>query len=400
MLEKTVYRQLLSHAFDIPVAVTYWDGKTEVYGQGTPKVKITWHQDIPLKELKEKPTLVLAEAYMNEAIDVEGSIQELVASTYRQSGSFLTRNSFLKQHFIKTSHTEKASAHDVQSHYDIGNDFYKLWLDPTMTYSCAYFERETDTLEQAQRNKVNHILYKLDPKPGRTLLDIGCGWGTLILTAAEKFGLKATGITLSQEQYNYVQSQIKAKHLEDKVNVLLTDYREVKTTYDYVTSVGMFEHVGKENLGLYFQKVKALLVPNGHALIHGITGQHEGAGVDPFLNKYIFPGGYIPNMVENLQHIMDAGLQLSDLEPLRRHYQKTLELWYQNYQKVFETAEVKYGRPFARMWGLYLQAAAGSFEGGNIDVMQYLLVNGVSSADLPMTRQYIYQREETGVKES
>lgn len=393
MLEKAVYRQLFSHAFDISVAVTYWDGTTEVYGQDQPEVTIHWRKEISLKDIREKPTLVLAEAYMNGDIDVDGNIQKLVASAYRQAGSFLTKNSFIKQHFIKTSHSERASEQDVQSHYDIGNDFYRLWLDETMTYSCAYFEHETDTLAQAQMNKDNHILYKLKPTPGGTLLDIGCGWGTLIFTAAEDFGLQATGITLSQEQYNYVSAQIKARHLEDKVSVLLTDYREIKTQYDYVTSVGMFEHVGKENLGLYFQKIKALLVPNGRALIHGITGQHEGAGVDPFLNKYIFPGGYIPNLGENIQHIMDAKLQLSDLEPLRRHYQKTLELWDENYEKVFDQAEAMYGRPFARMWRLYLQAAAGSFEGGNIDVIQYLLVNGTSGSGLPLTRQYIYQHE-------
>lgn len=394
MLEKTVFHQLLGHAFDIPVSVTYWDGKTEKYGEGEPKIQIRFNEEIALKALRDQPTLVLAEAYMHKQIEVDGSIQELVASAYRQSGSFLTKNSFLKDHFLKMSHSEKDSVKDVQSHYDIGNDFYRLWLDKSMTYSCAYFEKDSDSLEQAQLNKDFHILHKLNPQPGRRLLDIGCGWGTLILLAAEKFDLDATGITLSEEQYHYVQDQVAKRHLEDKVHVLLEDYREVDASYDYVTSVGMFEHVGKENLGLYFQKIQQLLVPNGHALIHGITGQHEGAGVDPFLNKYIFPGGYIPNMVENLQHIMAAGMQLSDLEPLRRHYQKTLEMWYQNYALIFDQAKGMYGEPFARMWSLYLQAAAGSFEAGNIDVMQYLLVNGVSGTGLPMTRQYVYQYED------
>ncbi|WP_180367984.1 class I SAM-dependent methyltransferase, partial [Oenococcus oeni] len=148
--------------------------------------------------------------------------------------------------------------------------------------------------------------------------------------------------------------------------------------FDYVTSVGMFEHVGKENLGLYFKKIKELLMPNGRALIHGITGQHQGVGVDPFLNKYIFPGGYIPNMAENIVQIMDAGLQLNDLEPLRRHYQATLEHWYHNYHKVFDQTAQRYGKDFARMWDLYLQGAAASFEAGNIDVMQFLVTNGPS----------------------
>ncbi|ANZ69332.1 SAM-dependent methyltransferase [Pediococcus claussenii] len=393
MLEKTAYRQLLSRAFDIPVSVTYWDGKEESYGDGEPVVKIQIKKSIPLKSLTDQPTLVLAEAYMDGDIEIDGSIQELVTSAYRQADSFLTKNSFLK--FLpKQSHSEKASQKDVQSHYDIGNDFYRLWLDKTMTYSCAYFENDDDTLEQAQMNKIRHILNKLEPQAGKRLLDIGSGWGTLLFTAAEEYGLNATGITLSQEQYDYTKQQIKERHLEGKVDILLEDYREVHDQFDYVTSVGMFEHVGKENLGLYFQRVQEFLVPEGRALIHGITGQHQGAGVDPFITKYIFPGGYIPNSAENLEHIMDAKLQFSDIEPLRRHYQKTLEIWNDNYNQVKDQVIEKYGMRFARMWTLYLEACAGSFEAGNIDVMQYLLTKAPSGTGLPMTREYIYQADD------
>lgn len=398
MLEKTVYRQLLSRAFDIPVSVTYWDGKEEKYGDGEPVVKIRFNEQIPLKSFTDKPTLVLAEDYMRGAIEIDGSIQELVASAYRSADSFLTNNPFLK-HLPKMSHSEKNSEKDIQSHYDIGNDFYEMWLDKTMTYSCAYFEHDDDTLEQAQLNKIHHILNKLQPEPGKRLLDIGSGWGTLLFIAAEEYDLNATGITLSQEQYDYTKEQIKERHLEGKVDVLLEDYREVHDQFDYVTSVGMFEHVGKENLGLYFEKVADFMKPDGRALIHGITGQHQGAGVDPFIIKYIFPGGYIPNAAENLTHIMDAKLQFADIEPLRRHYQHTLELWYQNYQKVEDKVVDKYGKEFARMWSMYLQACAGSFEGGNIDVMQYLLEKQPSGNGLPMTRQYVYDADEKKVSQ-
>ncbi|PWF99670.1 SAM-dependent methyltransferase [Levilactobacillus bambusae] len=388
MLEKTVYSQLISRAFDIPVSVTYWDGKTEVYGDGEPVVKIKFNQQIPLKEMTNQPTLVLGEAYMKKDIEIEGSIQELVASAYRTTDSFLTNNPFLK-HLPKISHSEKASQKDVQSHYDIGNDFYEMWLDPTLTYSCAYFINADDTLEQAQLNKDRHILDKLNPEAGKRLLDIGSGWGTLLFMAAEEYGLTATGVTLSQEQYDYTQDQIQKRGLVGQVDVQLLDYREVRGEFDYITSVGMFEHVGKENLEMYFQKVADLLTPDGRALIHGITGQHDGAGEDPFIEKYIFPGGYIPNVAENLNHIMDAKLQFSDIEPLRRHYQKTLELWTANYHAVMERVIAKYGEEFARMWDLYLQACAASFESGNIDVMQYLLTKQPSSTGLPMTRDYM-----------
>lgn len=393
MLEKTVYSQLISRAFDIPVEVTYWDGKTEVYGEGEPVAKIKFNKQIPLKSMTDQPTLVLGEAYMDKDIEIEGSIQELVASAFRTTDSFLTNNPFLK-HLPKLSHSEKASQKDVQSHYDIGNDFYELWLDPTLTYSCAYFISENDTLEQAQLNKDRHILDKLKTEPGKQLLDIGSGWGTLLFMAAEDYDLHATGVTLSQEQFDYTKDQIAKRGLEGKVDVQLLDYREVKGQFDYITSVGMFEHVGKENLEIYFQKVADLLAPSGRALIHGITGQHEGAGEDPFLEKYIFPGGYIPNVSENLHHIMDAKMQFSDIEPLRRHYQKTLEIWTSNYHKVMDQVTEMYGERFVRMWDLYLQASAASFESGNIDVMQFLLTKQPSSTDLPMTREYMDTKDE------
>lgn len=394
VLNKSIYRKILSHAFDIPIRVSYWDGTSEDYGSGDPKIHIKFNEEIPVNDFMHEPTLRLAEAYMAEKIDIEGSIQKLVAAAFAAKDSFLTNRRLIK-YLPKMSHSEKASEADIQKHYDIGNDFYRKWLDPTMTYSCAYFEHDDDSLEQAQKNKIEHILHKLKPVAGKTLLDIGSGWGALILRAAQQYHLKTTGITLSQEQYDYTKTQIKKAGLEDQVDVWLMDYREVPkdVDFDYVVSVGMFEHVGKENLGLYFQKIKDLLVPDGLALIHGITGQHEGLGVDPFLVKYIFPGGYIPNVAENLQHIMNANLQLDDLEPLRRHYQKTLECWTSNYHQVYDDTIQKYGKEFARMWDLYLQAAAGSFEAGNIDVMQFLISNGRSSQTLPMTRSYIYQQE-------
>lgn len=392
MLEKTFYKKMLSKAFDIPVKVTYWDNETAIYGakgSENPQISLKINKAIPIKEITDHATLALGEAYINGVIEIEGSLQDLVLSIYHSSSSFMHDNKFMKL-LPKQKHTESKSKVDVQSHYDIGNDFYKLWLDPTMTYSCAYFRNEQDTLEEAQKNKVRHILNKLQPQAGKTLLDIGCGWGTVLFAAAKKYGLTATGITLSQEQYDYVKKRIANEHLENQVKVLLIDYRELKNQqFDYVVSVGMFEHVGKENLGTYFKQIHELLAPDGRGLIHGITGQHKGAGVDPFLNKYIFPGGYIPNIAEMLEHIIDNQLQISDLEPLRRHYQRTLEIWNKNFNDQREKVVEIFDERFARLWDLYLQACAASFESGNIDVFQYLITKQPSGSELPMTRDYI-----------
>lgn len=395
MLEKTFYKTLFSHSFNIPVKVNYWDGKSAVYGDGEPEITITMNDEIPMKAILNNASLALGEAYMDGKIEVTGapnSIQKLLTSAYENADSFMRNNKYIR--FLpKQSHNEKHSKQDVQSHYDVGNDFYQLWLDATMTYSCAYFKSPDDTLEQAQMNKVHHIIHKLDPQAGRTLLDIGCGWGTLMLTAAEEYGLKVTGITLSQEQYDYVKQQISERHLEDVADIQLTDYRELKhEPFDYVTSVGMFEHVGKENLALYFNTVAKYLKDDGVALIHGITRQQGGA-TNAWLTKYIFPGGYVPGLVENLQHIIDSGLQVVDVEPLRRHYQHTLEIWDKNFNQQREKVAKLQDKRFIRMWDLYLQAAAASFESGNIDVMQYLISKGASAKYLPMTRDYIYEKE-------
>ncbi|GAB2026311.1 class I SAM-dependent methyltransferase [Lactovum odontotermitis] len=392
VFEKTVLNKAMSQAFDIPVEVTYWDGKTEKYGEGETQAEIKLNKKFSFSDLAGTPTLFLAEAYMHEDVEIEGSIQELIASAYRKSGSFLTDQTGFGKAALKLmhGHSQKETREDIHSHYDIGNDFYEKWLDETMTYSCAYWARDDMTLEEAQKAKVHHILDKLYTKPGERLLDIGCGWGTMIFTAAQEYGLNCVGVTLSDEQYYYVRKKAEDLGLQDKVKVYLVDYRDLKESdFDYVVSVGMFEHVGKENLGMYFQKVYDYLKPHGRALIHGITGQHYGAGVDPFIEKYIFPGGYVPNVAEQVNHILTAGLQLDDLEPLRRHYQKTLEVWDKNYKKVFGEVVEQMGKPFARMWDLYLQACAASFEAGNIDVMQFLLTKGASGEGLPMTRNYM-----------
>jgi len=393
MLEKKFYHTMFSHSFNIPVRVDYWDHTEETYGTGEPTITIKMKKAIPVRDLLKNASLALGEAYMRGDIEVLGGtrpLQQLIAAAYANAGSFM-RNKKLMRFLPKQSHTEHKSKEDIHSHYDLGNDFYKLWLDPTLTYSCAYFEDWSDDLETAQLNKIDHILRKLNPQPGRTLLDIGCGWGTLMLRAAKTYHLKVVGITLSKEQFKLVSDRIESEHLSDVAEVLYMDYRELnREPFDYITSVGMFEHVGKENLEGYFKDVAKLLKDDGVALIHGITRQQGGA-VNAWINKYIFPDGYVPGMAENLNHIVDAGMQVADLEPLRRHYQRTLEIWDTNFNNHRNTIQQKFGYEFTRMWDVYLQAAAASFESGNIDVMQYLISKGPSGKDLPATRAYMYE---------
>ena len=389
MLEKAVYKTIFSNSFTIPVRVTYWDGDSEVYGTGEPSVTLTLKETIPIKDIYNNASLALGEAYMDGIIEIEGSIEDLITSAYENTSSFMLSSKF-KKLMPKQSHTKAKSKEDVQTHYDLGNDFYEIWLDDSMTYSCAYFKSSEDTLEVAQQNKVDHILKKLDLSEGQRLLDIGCGWGSLILTAAREYKVKATGITLSQEQYDHVSRVIIEEGLQDEVTVLLKDYRDLKDIhFDRITSVGMFEHVGKENLGAYFKQVHDLLNDDGVALIHGISRQQGGA-TNAWINKYIFPGGYVPGVAELITHMTDEKLQLVDMESLRRHYHKTLGIWHENFNANLDEVRKTKDERFIRMWDLYLQACAASFRAGNIDVGQYLLTKQ-SNNQLPMTRNYMYK---------
>ncbi|MRI75160.1 class I SAM-dependent methyltransferase [Enterococcus mundtii] len=387
MLNKQIYKKLFSESFSLPVEVTYWDGSIERYGlPNTDSVAtIIFNEEIPIKEVINNASITFGEAYMNKKIEINGDIQKIIADAYLQQNSFLRSHKYMKFLPKLAKHTQTQNKMDIEYHYNLGNDFYRLWLDPTLTYSCAYFKNSEDMLGTAQLNKIERILDKLFIKQGNTLLDIGCGWGTLILKAAKEFQVKATGITLSSEQYHYIKQRIKEEQLEDKCEVILADYRELKgRKFDHITSVGMIEHVGKDGLNEYFIKIDQLLAEKGTALIHGISRQQGGA-TNAWLNKYIFPGGYVPGVVELVETIATNNLHLIDLESMRRDYQLTLEQWKTNFHGVKKEVVLMKGETFYRMWDLYLQASAAGFQSSNIDVVQYLIVKPANN-DIPMRR--------------
>ena len=278
---------------------------------------------------------------------------------------------------------------EVSSHYDIGNDFYKMWLDETMSYSCGYFKHPEDTLYQAQVQKVERILEKLYLKEGMTLCDIGCGWGYLLIEAAKKYGIKGVGITLSKEQKKKFEERIKENHLEDQLEVRLMDYRDLPESgfkFDRVVSVGMLEHVGRDNYELFMKSVKSIMNPGGLFLLHYISALQEHPG-DAWVKKYIFPGGVVPSLREIINIAGDYQFYTLDVESLRRHYNKTLLCWNANFQKHKDEVREMFGERFIRMWELYLCACAATFMNGIIDLDQILFTNGVNN-DLPMTRWY------------
>lgn len=388
-INKNIYKSFGKNLFTVPYDIKFWDGEVIHFGNGESKFKIIFNEALSKSNILADPSLALGEAFMNKKIDVEGSIKDVIESFYNNKDSFLKNSSdFLGiKKLIKNNITK--SKENIKFHYDIGNDFYKLWLDETMTYSCGYFKSPNDSLIDSQRNKVKHILKKLNIKAGDTLLDIGCGWGELIITAAKDYKVKAMGITLSTEQYNKVKERIDAEGLNDLVEVQLIDYRNLKNKkFDRIVSVGMIEHVGKDYIEEYFKAVYNLLNDNGISLLHGITGRDEFS-VNSWLNKYIFPGGYLPSISKLVNTITDGGFYLIDLESIRMHYAITLEHWAKNFENSLPEIEKIKDETFIRMWWLYLNACIASFESGNIDIHQLLFTKGANN-QIPLTRSYIY----------
>lgn len=364
------------------------EGEKYMIGTGDPAFSVIFHKVPSVTDLMTSTSIALGEAYMNGDIEVNGDLYETLHLFLGQIEKFSTDHKKLKK-LIYPSKSKKNQEKEVTSHYDLGNDFYKLWLDETMSYSCGYFRSPEDTLYQAQKNKVDYILKKLYLEKGMHLLDIGCGWGFLLIEAAKKYGVHGMGITLSKEQHAEFQRRIKKEHLENQLEVRLMDYRDLPDcgqTFDRVVSVGMIEHVGRGNYEEFIQCAKSVMKSGGLFLLHYISALKEYPG-DAWIKKYIFPGGVIPSLREILHIAGEQQFYTVDVESLRRHYNKTLLCWYRNFQQHQEEAEKMFDEQFVRMWELYLCACAAAFMNGIVDVHQILFTNGVSN-ELPMTRWF------------
>lgn len=297
-----------------------------------------------------------------------------------------------------TAHSKAENRDAIAFHYDVSNEFYALWLGEAMVYSCAYFEQSQDDLDRAQEAKLDHICRKLMLRPGDKLLDIGCGWGALVIHAAKHYGAVAHGVTLSRHQLRLASDRIAKAGLEDRVSVELRDYRDLPgdCIYDKVSSVGMFEHVGLKNLPLYFGTVHRLLKPGGLFLNHGITHEAEGWSKTlstEFINRYIFPDGQL-DMVSNIQLVMErAKFEIADVESLRPHYALTLRHWVSRLEQHHAEALRYVSESTYRIWRLYMAACALEFESGEIGVHQVLATKRVAGlTSLPLTRQHMYPR--------
>jgi cyclopropane-fatty-acyl-phospholipid synthase len=395
----------LFRSFDGSLALRLWNGTTLRLGKAAfdpPFTLVCHHPGFVRSMVLGRDPLRLVEAYFQGDIDVEGDffaalslkdhLHSIRLSLRERLGALLTavrlptagdvgpgsasHRSTLHGCAVKAhSKTENRAA--ISFHYDVSNEFYRLWLDEERVYSCAYFTTLDESLDQAQRNKLEHVCRKLRLQPGERLLDIGCGWGALVCWAARHHGVRAHGITLSRQQLEYAQQRIRAEGLQELVTVELLDYRDLagEGVFDKVSSVGMFEHVGLANLPSYLATVRRVLRPGGLFMNHGITHDEEGWNktvATEFINRYVFPDGEL-DCVSNIQLGMErAGFEIHDVEGLRPHHALTLRHWVQRLEANRDAALREVDEPTYRVWRLYMAACALDFEAGTLGIYQIL----------------------------
>jgi cyclopropane-fatty-acyl-phospholipid synthase len=385
-------QSLSSNTPDLPFSVRFWDGKEKKYGRGEPAFTLVFHDRHAVRRVAAAGILGFGEEYMTGRVDVEGDFQTIIRlGTDRRiretSLPLLTRLSIAAQRLV-TSNRLRRSPLNVAHHYSRGNNFYKLYLDESMTYSCAYFKTAADPLELAQQQKYEHICRKLQLREGESLLDVGCGWGGMLIHAAREYGARPTGCTLSEPQFNYAREMIRNRNLQNQVSVLLQDYRVLTGTFDKWVSIGMFEHVGKKYIPLFMRTAARCLVSGGIGLLHTIGTERESRP-DPWTMKYIFPGGYIPTLDQIISAMGDVGLVPIDFENLRMHYAATLDRWAERFERNAGKAKEMFGESFVRMWRMFLHGSAAGFRWGDLRLYQITFINGLNNA-LPLTRNHLY----------
>ena len=391
-IEKCLIRKLMALLGNPPVDIAFWDGSKVSSTGGNPVGTVIIRNRKPLLKLLVNPELHFGEAYSEGNLEVEGDLVAFLEAIFRGK-SRATTSGLINKYFPGIMNSPRPNSLDgsrdnIHRHYDIGNDFYRLWLDDKMQYTCAYFSDPSATLEEAQIAKMDHVCKKLRLAPGDTVAEAGCGWGMLALHMARHYGVRVTSYNISHEQILFAREQAKAEGLDDQVEYIEDDYRNMSGRFDAFVSVGMLEHVGPDNYQELGRVIQRSLKEGGRGLIHSI-GRNRAGLMNPWIERRIFPGAYMPTLREMAEIFEPSGFSILDVENLRMHYAKTLECWFERFERAGEQIGDMFDQKFIRSWRLYLAGSIASFTAGDLQLFQVVFTNSGNN-DLPWSRAHLY----------
>lgn len=381
-------RNLLNRLNHPPIRLLLWDGRSFLPEGKEPLYTVIIHDPGSLVRLFIDPEIYFGDAYSAGRIEIEGELVPFLETAYRALSGSQVRG-FLPRWLFRYSNNLIHSRRNIHHHYDIGNSFYRLWLDEQMVYTSAYFPDPNLTLEQAQLAKMDHICRKLLLNPGETVVEAGCGWGALALHMARYYGVKVKAYNISHEQISFARERAEKEGLNGQVEFVEEDYRNIKGRFDAFVSVGMLEHVGKENYRQMGAMINQHLQPNGRGLIHAI-GRNLAGPIGGWIERRIFPGAYPPALREMMEIFEPQRFSVLDVENLRLHYAKTLEHWLSRYEKASEQISGMFDENFRRAWRLYLAGSLVSFRTGSLQLFQILFTRERNN-EIPWSRAHLYR---------
>jgi cyclopropane-fatty-acyl-phospholipid synthase len=391
-LDRWLARKLLEFVGDPPLRLVLWNGEEVTSSRVSPVARLVFRDKTAFYRLLRYPDLHFGDLYSTGRIEVDGDLVQSLETAYRGTAAaragMLTKLQTFRNRPRANSLNE--SRDNIHHHYDIGNEFYELWLDrEAMQYTCAYFPDPAMTLEQAQRAKMDHVCRKLRLKPGDRVVEAGCGWGGLARHMARHYGVNVRAYNISHEQILYARDTARAEGLEDRVEYIEDDYRNIGGEYDAFVSIGMLEHVGQTNYTVLGRVVDRCLAHSGRGLIHSI-GRNQAELMNAWVEKRIFPGAYPPTLREMMDIFEPYNFSVLDVENLRLHYAKTLEHWLERFENQAARVEQAFDRHFVRAWRLYLAGSVAAFTTGSLQLFQIVFTRGANN-DLPWSREHLYR---------
>lgn len=390
-LERAALRRVLVLLGNPPIELLLWNGEVVGGGHDAPVARLWIRQRGLLLRLLYRPDLYFGEAYSQGEVVVEGDLVKLLECVDPLDRRAVRRRVWdrLKLNFPQLApHALGSTRSNIHHHYDIGNAFYRLWLDQELVYTCAYFPTPAASLEAAQQAKMEYVCRKLRLKPGETIVEAGCGWGTLARYMAQHYGVKVRAYNISREQLIYARERARQMGLDGQVEFVEEDYRAIEGRYDAFVSVGMLEHVGKAHYGELGLVIDRCLSPRGRGLLHSI-GRDRPMPLNAWIERHIFPGAYPPTLLEMLEVLEPGGFSVLDVENLRPHYLRTLEHWLSRYEAATDTVRQMFDEIFVRSWRFYLACSIAGFRMGSLQLFQ-ITFNRAGMNDVPWTRDYLY----------